>query len=202
MLQKTPFQVNKYLLLNQNDKEKHSYRRCPSIPVLLLCIKEIDWAVSALLSLSCLLCSTFLAVTAGESRQRCSAVSQWAGVKKSTGRVVDRKNKRAKGRKLKRGQRLRKGGQQWAQQRDSPVRLLWLQLLLNLTHMQGDARTHTHTQWGLLIKFSCSAVAIHSQLQAQGGSNMKTCSLFNPNTASWSKSKQQHGRSAQKTSSG
>lgn len=62
-------------------------------PVLLLCIKEIDWAVSALLSLSCLLCSTFLAVTAGESRQRCSAVSQRAGVKKSTGRVVDRKNK-------------------------------------------------------------------------------------------------------------
>lgn len=114
-------------------------------PVLLLCIKEIDWAVSALLSLSCLLCSTFLAVTAGESRQRCSAVSQQAGVKKSTGRVVDRKNKRAKGRKLKRGQRLRKGGQQWAQQRDSPVRLLWLQLLLNLTHMQGDTHTHAHT---------------------------------------------------------
>lgn len=167
-------------------------------PVLLLCIKEIDWAVSALLSLSCLLCSTFLAVTAGESRQRCSAVSQRAGVKKSTGRVVDRKNKRAKGRKLKRGQRLRKGGQQWAQQRDSPVRLLWLQLLLNLTHMQGDTHARTHTQWGLLIKFSCSAVAIHSQLQAQGGSNMKTCSLFNPNTAGWSKSKQQHRRSAHK----
>lgn len=139
----------------------------------LLYIRVIDWFVSASLSLSLfllfLLLSPSLAVAAGESRQRllCEAFPERRGGKKSTGRAADERNKGAEGRKLKRGQRRRKRGQQWARQGEcSGCSSSWI----SPTHIH----THTHKQGELLIKFSCSAVAIHSLLQAEGGCHMQT----------------------------
>lgn len=116
MFQKTPIQVKENLLLNESVSGKGLLlpRLFPPSASLFL---VIDWSVSASLFLFFLQISPSLAVAVGKSRQRRSALQKDSRRdeergRKSTGPVVDEKNKRAEGRKLKRGQQRRKRGQQ------------------------------------------------------------------------------------------